>query len=97
MPLFPVRWMLKDKFPSDSYLKTYRGPIAVMLAGRDEVIPNGLGRKLYDGYAGPKKLWEYAQATHNDIHSTDPKAWKQIMAFLRQPNTVARPAPKAPK
>jgi len=97
MPIFPVRWMLKDKFPSDAYLESYRGPVAVLLAGRDEVIPSRLGRKLYEGYIGPKKLWEYPRATHNSVALADANIWREILAFLHQPNPVARPPSKVPK
>jgi len=81
MPLFPVRWMLWDRFPSDEFLKNYHGPVAVMLAGNDEVVPNKFGRRLFDGYGGPKKLWEAPGAAHNDVHTQPPEFWKEVAAF----------------
>lgn len=81
LPLFPVKWMLKDKYPSDRWLKDYRGPIAVMLGGNDTVIPNELGRKLFDGYMGPKKLWFVPTATHDDLHEGAPAAAKEILTY----------------
>jgi uncharacterized protein len=81
LPLFPVKLMLKDKYPSDSYLAAYHGPVGFLLAGKDEVIPSRLGRKLFDGYAGPKKLWLYPNATHNDVHAANPTIWKEVVEF----------------
>jgi hypothetical protein len=54
MPFLPVRLILCDRFNPAEWLKDYRGPVSIMLAGADEVIPSDLGRKLHDGYAGPK-------------------------------------------
>lgn len=81
LPLFPVKWMLKDKYPSDKWLKDYFGPLAVMLGGKDEVIPNELGRILFDGYGGPKKLWFEPKATHDDLHVGAPSIAKEIVEF----------------
>jgi fermentation-respiration switch protein FrsA (DUF1100 family) len=81
LPLFPVKWMLKDKYPSDEWLKDYHGRLAVMLGGKDETIPNELGRRLFDGYGGPKKLWFEAEATHDDLHFGAPAAAKEVLAF----------------
>jgi len=81
LPLFPVRWMLRDRYPSDTFLKTYDGPLLVLLAGNDRVVPSHLGRRLFDGYGGRKKLLEERNATHDDIHMIKPAVWKEIFAF----------------
>lgn len=84
MALFPVRWLLRDRFPSDTLLKNYGGPVAVLLAGRDEVVPHELGRTLYDGYAGPKRLWTDPRATHNDVFEQPPQFWREVVEFWQQ-------------
>jgi hypothetical protein len=84
MPMFPVRWLLKDRFPSDTFLQAYPGPIGVLLAGNDDVVPNQFGRKLFDGYQGPKKVWEIADAGHNDLVSQSGSVWKELFAFWNQ-------------
>ena len=91
LPLFPVKWMLKDKYPSDQWLNDYRGPLAVMLGGKDEVIPDQLGRKLFDGYGGPKKLWFEPEATHGVLHDGAPAIAKEVTAFWKN-----HEAPNAP-
>ena len=85
MPIFPVRWMLWDRFPSDRFLKYYHGPVAVMLAGNDEVVPNKFGRRLFDGYGGPKKLWEAPNAGHAEVQTQPPEFWKAVAAFWESP------------
>ena len=81
LPLFPVRAILRDKYPASRWLSNYRGPLAVLLAGRDEVIPVELGRNLYETYPGPKKLWIEPNASHNDIHIPDSNVWKEVVEF----------------
>jgi pimeloyl-ACP methyl ester carboxylesterase len=83
MPIFPARLMILDRFPSASYLQTFHGPVAVLLAGRDTVVPNKFGRKLFDAYSGPKKVWEIPLATHNDLPNVPVDWWKELIAFWK--------------
>jgi uncharacterized protein len=55
LPIFPVKWMLRDKYPSDYWLKSYHGPLAVLLAQNDTVIPCELGQKLFRWLSRSKK------------------------------------------
>jgi len=82
-PMLPVHWLLLDRFPSEDYLRTYHGPIAVLLAGEDQVVPEKSGRRLYDGYAGPKRLWEFPLDDHGSIMERLPNVWTQIITFLQ--------------
>jgi pimeloyl-ACP methyl ester carboxylesterase len=81
LPLFPVKMMLRDTYPSSLWLAHYHGPVAVLLAGRDEVVPTELGRALFDGYQGPKKLWIEPEAGHNDVHRPAGKTWREVVEF----------------
>jgi uncharacterized protein len=83
MPIFPVKWLLRDKFPSDKYLRNYHGPIGFLLAGQDTVVPTRFGRKLYEEYTGPKKLWEMPEAGHNDVQQQTEVWWKEVTEFWR--------------
>jgi hypothetical protein len=67
-------------------LVRYRGPLAVLLAGQDEVVPAALGRRLHEGHgAGPKRLWVDERATHNTLDwSADAPRWSEIAAFLAE-------------
>jgi len=87
LPLFPVKWMLKDRYPSDQWLRDYHGPLAVLVGGNDEVIPNELGQKLFDGYYGPKKLWKNPTATHGDLHEQAPSLAREIFQFWADPDS----------
>jgi pimeloyl-ACP methyl ester carboxylesterase len=79
--VFPVSWILSDKFPAEDFLRKFRGPVAVLLGGQDGVIPEKIGRRLYEDYAGPKRLWEFPEATHDALMFQSPEVWKQIFTF----------------
>lgn len=84
-PVFPIKWMLWDRFPSDEFLRRYDGPVGFLLAGRDEVVPDQFGQALYDGYLGPKKLWQDGQSGHNDIYlRLSAEWWQEVVAFWLQ-------------
>ena len=84
MPFLPVRLILRDRFNPAEWLKDYRGPVSILLAGADEVIPSDLGRKLHDGYGGPKRLQIIEGAQHNDVVEQSPEWWKDMFAFWQQ-------------
>ena len=83
-PVLPVGLFLLDRYNNVAALRDYRGPVAVLLAEKDEMVPARLGRRLYDAYAGPKRLWTQPGRTHNTL-DYDPALplWKEIAGFLR--------------
>jgi pimeloyl-ACP methyl ester carboxylesterase len=81
MRLFPVSLLLLDKYPAAEWLRDYRGRVAVLLAGEDEIIPKRFGQRLYDVYAGPKKVWETPGATHNELPDQPPDWWRELAKF----------------
>ena len=83
MPLLPVSLMLVDRFPSEDYLRNYHGPVGIMVDGRDEVVPEKFGLRLYDGYAGPKKLWSFPDGQHISIMEPPEKFWNEVLDFWR--------------
>jgi pimeloyl-ACP methyl ester carboxylesterase len=63
----PVRVLLKDKFRSDLALATYNGPLIWMHGTGDQIIPLAQGRKLYDGYNGPKTAHVFDGGLHTNL------------------------------
>ena len=82
-PILPVRLLLRERYDSSESLRHYRGPVAFLLAGRDEVIPTPLGRRLYEEYEGPKELFVHEDGTHNTL-TYEPGAvwWREVTEFL---------------
>lgn len=80
----PVRLMLSERLEVGQYLKSYPGPVAFLLAGRDEVIPPRLGSSLYESYQGRKRLWEQSGAGHNTLDlSAGAPWWEEVAGFLK--------------
>lgn len=79
----PVRWLIKDKYNSVENLKQFKKNTAVLLAGKDEIIPVKHGRRLYDSLTMKKRLWIFEEATHNDM-PVSPRLswWKEVIDFL---------------
>lgn len=81
--ILPVSLLLRDRFPSEKYLRQYHGPVAMLVGGRDNVIPEKFGRRLYDAYDGPKRLWEFPEGNHGTVMLQPPEMWRQIIEFLK--------------
>jgi fermentation-respiration switch protein FrsA (DUF1100 family) len=71
-PWLPVRWILWDHFASDEHLTHYHGPVGITVGTADHVVPARFGQALYDGYAGPKRLWIFPGADHGDVFDKIP-------------------------
>jgi uncharacterized protein len=80
-PLLPVRLLLVDRFPSEKYLRHYQGNVGIMVDGKDTVVPKKFGLRLYNGYAGPKKLWEFPDGGHIQIQGEPSKFWREVVEF----------------
>ncbi len=83
-PWLPVRLFLHDKFDSVGNLKSYGGPIAVIGAEQDDIIPLRHAQALYDSLGARKKMWIVNGAGHNDWSMVvRPAWWKEITDFVR--------------
>lgn len=81
MPFLPVCLLLVDRFPSADYLQNYHGPVGILVDGQDTVVPEKFGLRLYDDYAGPKRLWQFPDAGHITIAEPHAKFWGDVMDF----------------
>jgi uncharacterized protein len=88
MPWLPAYFLLLDRFNPADCLKDYRGPVKMVLAGADEIIPVESGRRLFEGYAGPKNLQIVPGAHHNDIAGQSPAWWKDVFSFWQKNRPV---------
>jgi pimeloyl-ACP methyl ester carboxylesterase len=93
MPIFPVQLLLVDRFPSEDYLRNYHGPIAMVVDGHDMVIPEKFGLRLYNGYAGPKRLWEFPNGEHASILKPPDQFWKEVVEFWRINQSISLQQP----
>jgi uncharacterized protein len=90
MPFLPAGLLLWDRFDPEAWLKDYHGPVKIVLAGADEIIPTRFGRRLFDSYAGPKTLQIVPGAHHNDVAAQPPEWWKEVFSFWQQNSQAKR-------
>jgi len=96
-PYLPVGLLLRDRFDNVSALATARVPLFVVLAGRDSVVAPAHGRRLYDGYAGPKRLWVDPTADHNDLPWASRRGpLAEVAAALRELSDPRAPTERTP-
>lgn len=63
----PVQWMARDRFDSVRHLAEYRGPLLVVRAGRDSVIPAANTQRLIDSLSQPPQLLDVPTADHGNV------------------------------
>ncbi len=80
---FVPSFLVRDAFRADRALPRYRGRVAFLLAGRDEVAPPDQARALHTAFPGPKRLWEERDATHNTLrYAPGDPLWADAIRFL---------------
>jgi pimeloyl-ACP methyl ester carboxylesterase len=79
----PARWLVRDRFDNVRNLKQFSGPVAVIMAEGDRVIPNRLTRTLYRSIASSKRLWTFESAGHNSWPANPELGWwREVMEFV---------------
>jgi hypothetical protein len=78
----PVRWLIKDQFDSMAQIGAVSVPLLVVHGGEDQVIPNALGRRLFNAAHEPKKLVLVPGAGHNDVFAAGGRA--AVLEFLEE-------------
>lgn len=63
----PVHWLMADQYNSLARIADVHEPLLIMHGGADQVIPQKLGRKLFDAANEPKESFWPERAAHNTI------------------------------
>jgi pimeloyl-ACP methyl ester carboxylesterase len=80
-PFLPIGLMLLDRFPSDDFLRSYHGPVGIVVDGKDNIVPEKFGRRLYEGCSSPKRLWDFPDGDHITIMEPPEKFWGEVLDF----------------
>lgn len=82
-PWLPVRWLLRDGYPSAEWLQGFRGETLVLRGGRDEVIPAANTDALVATLPpASTRVVIIAEAGHNDIGAF-PAFGDALAGFMR--------------
>jgi fermentation-respiration switch protein FrsA (DUF1100 family) len=81
-PMFPISFLLKDKFASNTRVAAIAIPTMVILADADEVVPRANSEALIAAFhsASPTRRI-VANSTHNSILTSD-TYWQDVSEFL---------------
>jgi uncharacterized protein len=85
-PMFPVRWLLRDRYDSGGRIARIASPLLVIAGDRDSVIPIEQSQQLYDAAvsSSAKKLLIVRGADHNDASLLDgDEMIAAVVAFLQ--------------
>jgi alpha-beta hydrolase superfamily lysophospholipase len=78
----PARWLVKDRYDNVANLRSYKKPVAVLMADQDEIIPNKQTLAFYESIPAPKRLWVFKNAGHNSWPlSPQEKWWREVTDF----------------
>jgi pimeloyl-ACP methyl ester carboxylesterase len=84
MPLFPVRWMLHDPYDSVDALKRFEGPVVVVGAARDTLIPVRHAERLARLHPQAKFLL-LPDADHNGwFNSMTSENWETVLLWMQR-------------
>jgi len=97
MPFLPVSLLLRDRFDSLTLLTGFDGPMVIVTASDDTIVPEPLALPLQAGHRGQLLHWSQPGAGHNSI-DIDPRAagWRRIDAFLAAQLPAPGAAPQEP-
>jgi len=65
--LFPVDWLLHDRFDSLRRIGSVQAAVLVMHGALDQIVPVAMGRAVYAAAPDPKRLWIASHAGHLDL------------------------------
>ena len=79
-PIFPVKFLLKDKYESEKKIKNLRSPILVIHGKKDKIVPFYMGEKIYDIANNPK--FKYFTEMDDHMMNYDDKLINKIELFI---------------
>ncbi|MBV8657531.1 MAG: alpha/beta hydrolase [Burkholderiales bacterium] len=84
--MLPTRWLMKDRFESKRWLDHYDGPVAVVVAGSDEVVGADQGFEMYQKaiHRGKASVLTLHNALHDDwVTRLSSQDWSTLLAVGR--------------
>jgi pimeloyl-ACP methyl ester carboxylesterase len=83
-PWLPVDLIAQDRYDSVTNLAHYPGPLLVVRAGRDEVVPPANTQRLLTSLTRPVQVLEIPQADHSNV-GADPAFARTLKGFFSGP------------
>jgi pimeloyl-ACP methyl ester carboxylesterase len=81
-PWLPMHWLIRDHYPSASYVTNYTHPVLIVRAGNDDVVPAEDTDRLVQAFPLTPVVINIPGRGHNDI-SKAPQYAQAMKEFLR--------------
>jgi fermentation-respiration switch protein FrsA (DUF1100 family) len=81
-PYLPVRYVLKDRYETATYIGKVHMPLLILHGERDRVIPVAMGRELFRLANEPKRFATFPNATHSDIYTDGNQALDAVRQWI---------------
>jgi len=89
-PWLPIRWMMRNRYPSVERIKAYTGPLLQSHGTADQVIPFSMGKQLFE--ASPSKQKQFFEILDGSHNGPLPDRYLEaLIDFLEHPREPARP------
>jgi len=83
-PLFPVRWLLRDKFESWQYAPRIVVPTLILAAEHDDVIPRWSTEQLYARFPADVASLHVLPGTDHNTIGESPRYLEMLGTALRR-------------
>ena len=83
-PIFPVKFLLKDKYESKNKIKNIKSPILVLHGRKDKIVPFYMGEKIFEIANNPK--FKYFTDLDDHMMNFDDKLINEIDIFISNLN-----------
>lgn len=80
-PMFPVRWLLRDKLRSGQYAPQVTAPTTIVAAEHDEVIPRASTELLHTRFAKGIARYEVLPGTGHNTVEQSPRYWAALQGL----------------
>ena len=82
-PFLPVRWLLRDRYPTIDRIGRITSPLLVIAGDLDRVVPFLESQEVFDAAPDPKRLIVVRDADHNDeALNTGPELIRGVLDLL---------------
>jgi pimeloyl-ACP methyl ester carboxylesterase len=83
-PWLPIDLISQDRYDSVAHLAHYQGPLLVVRAGHDEVVPPANTQRLITSLTRPVQVLEIPKADHSNV-GADPAFARTLKGFFSGP------------
>jgi fermentation-respiration switch protein FrsA (DUF1100 family) len=86
-PILP-RFVIRTRFDNEAKISRVTAPKLIVAAGRDDVVPPGHARRLFELASEPREFYEIPGATHNDTYVAGGRAYVEVWRRFLSPAQV---------